>query len=76
MRAGRRGRGRAWRRRGEERSKGGVHSESDFSSNVPLCTANSAADLEMMFPRQRYVALEDVSRLPAVLARLYVDLTR
>ncbi len=39
-------------------------------------TANSAADLEMMFPRQRYVALEDVSRLPAVLARLYVDLTR
>ena len=36
MRAGRRGTGHAWRRRGEERSKSGVHSESDFSSNVPL----------------------------------------
>jgi nitric oxide reductase activation protein len=37
---------------------------------------NTPADMELMFPGGRYVILEDISRLPSVLARVYLRLTR
>lgn len=37
---------------------------------------NTPADMELMFPGGRYLILEDISRLPAVLSRLYLKLTR
>ena len=37
---------------------------------------NTPADMELMFPGGRYLILEDVSRLPAVLSRLYLRLTK
>jgi len=36
---------------------------------------NSRADLETMFPHRRYVILEDMSRLAAVLPALYLKMT-
>ncbi len=37
---------------------------------------NTPADMELMFPDGRYLILEDIARLPAVLSRLYLRLTR
>lgn len=37
---------------------------------------NTPADMELMFPRGRYLILEDIRRLPSVLSRLYLRLTR
>ena len=36
---------------------------------------NSRADMEVMFPGQRYAILNDIARLPHVLPRLYVRMT-
>lgn len=36
---------------------------------------NSRGDMELMFPRRRFVILPDIRRLPRVLPRLYVSLT-
>ncbi|NLF33090.1 MAG: VWA domain-containing protein [Planctomycetes bacterium] len=37
--------------------------------------ANSVADMEIMFPRRRFVILPSISRLPAVLPQVYLRLT-
>ncbi len=37
---------------------------------------NTPADMELMFPNGRYLILDEIARLPAVLARLYLRLTR
>ena len=37
---------------------------------------NTPADMELMFPRGRYIILDDIRKLPSVLSRLYLRLTR
>ncbi len=37
---------------------------------------NTPADMELMFPGGRYIILEDIRKLPRVLSRLYLRLTR
>jgi len=37
---------------------------------------NSAEDMDLMFPNHRYVLLPDISRLPTVLPRLYMHITK
>gem|GEM_PF-4221411 len=47
------------------------------STPSPISTAeNSDEDMELMFPNHRYVLLPNISRLPAVLPRLYMQLTK
>lgn len=36
---------------------------------------NSRADMEIMFPRQRFVILPDITQLPKILPRLYIRMT-
>lgn len=38
--------------------------------------ANTRADLELMFPRKRYLIIEDMQELPDLLSRFYLRLTR
>ena len=38
--------------------------------------ANTRADLELMFPRKRYLIIEDMQELPELLSRFYLRLTR
>ena len=37
---------------------------------------NTPADMAVMFPRGRYLVLDDIARLPAAISRLYLRLTR
>lgn len=37
---------------------------------------NSLADMELMFPRKRYMLLPEIQRLPQILPRLYLGMTR
>ncbi|MFP4176734.1 MAG: nitric oxide reductase activation protein NorD [Planctomycetota bacterium] len=39
-------------------------------------TENTPADMELMFPRGRYLILDDIRKLPRVLSRLYLRLTQ
>jgi nitric oxide reductase activation protein len=36
---------------------------------------NSRADMEIMFPERRFVILDDIRRLPAILPQLYIKMT-
>jgi nitric oxide reductase NorD protein len=45
-------------------------------STFAISTAeNSRADMEIMFPRGRFVILPDIGHLPTVLPKLYIRLT-
>lgn len=53
----------------EENARQGIHT---FAIST---RENTLADMEIMFPRRRFVILPDLSRLPRVLPRLYSRLT-
>ncbi|MFW5996993.1 MAG: nitric oxide reductase activation protein NorD [Lentisphaeria bacterium] len=53
----------------EENTRQGIHTFAISTSE------NTLADMEIMFPRRRFVILPDISRLPRVLPRLYSRLT-
>jgi|GEM_PF-1321248 hypothetical protein len=54
----------------EENAAAGIHTFCVSTSE------NTPADMEIMFPRGRYLILSDISRLPGTLSRLYLQLTR
>jgi nitric oxide reductase activation protein len=54
----------------EEARRSGIHT---FAISTE---ENSVEDMELMFPKHRYVLLPNISRLPAVLPRLYMQLTK
>jgi hypothetical protein len=53
----------------EENRREGIHT---FCIST---TENSRADMEIMFPERRFVILEDIAHLPAILPGLYIRLT-
>ena len=53
----------------EEIARQGIHT---FAISTE---ENSLADMEIMFPRRRFMILADIRRLPAILSRLYIRLT-
>ena len=54
--------------------------EESFATGIhTFCVStseNTPADMEIMFPRGRYLILDDIACLPATLSRLYLQLTR
>ncbi|MBN1867092.1 hypothetical protein JW916_07340 [Candidatus Sumerlaeota bacterium] len=53
--------------------------ENLFQEIATFCIStleNTRADLELMFPRKRFLVIEDMQQLPALLSRFYLKLTK
>ena len=51
------------------------NTRSEINTFAISTTENTKADMEIMFPRNRFVILQDLRQLPRILPQLYIRMT-